>query len=203
MLLTAVFICTATLLFSGCGSDDDAAGPTQTHAQTPKTAQRSISVDPKVRATLGEKVTNTLLNAKTITMRSIMPMGLEFYEAPKGTEAEKAEYKRLSKLESFLGRPVLGKLDLSSTECVDVMTAVFKGMAEEDDGWRAGCFLPRHGITAEVGDNRVDLLICFQCNYVYVYLNGENVMADILPSKSPGPVLNAVLDKHGIERDKE
>ena len=38
----------------------------------------------------------------------------------------------------------------------------------------AHCFAPRHGISARLGDDTVDLAICFQCRTIKAY--GKNGM---------------------------
>lgn len=39
----------------------------------------------------------------------------------------------------------------------------------ESDGRQMICFRPRHGITARRGARTIDLLICFECQRMYVY----------------------------------
>jgi hypothetical protein len=46
--------------------------------------------------------------------------------------------------------------------------------AEDNFGIAAGCFNPRHGLRLKGGGKSVDLVICFECLQVEVFVNGES-----------------------------
>jgi hypothetical protein len=56
-----------------------------------------------------------------------------------------------------------------------IASAVIAGVAEEGD--RAACFDPRHGVKATRGGASVDLLICFECSQVRAYRSDAQTSA--------------------------
>ena len=62
----------------------------------------------------------------------------------------------------------------------------------EHDGLAAGCFNPRHGNRATRGTGVFDLVICFECFAISVYVDGER-KSGFLTSDSPQPVFDRVL----------
>lgn len=85
----------------------------------------------------------------------------------------------------FHGHRVLGKTTLDDPSKRADLTyalnwAIFRG------GMSVFCFNPRHGIRAETSAGAVDLVICFECEEVHVYLPaaGQPQEVDIAPSAS-------------------
>ena len=71
--------------------------------------------------------------------------------------------------EGFHGWKILGKTAVKdATIRKQIVTALDKGIAESD-GNGAKCFDPRHGIRAQRDGKTVDLVICFECGWVYVF----------------------------------
>src|SRR5262249_35638882 len=72
--------------------------------------------------------------------------------------------------DKFHGWNVLGKTEIKDKKAREgVVSAVSKGV-KESDGTRANCFEPRHGVRASKGKQTVDLVICFECLSVEIYL---------------------------------
>ena len=82
----------------------------------------------------------------------------------------------------------------------ELLAALEKGVATTDRTY-ASCFWPRHGIRARLKDKNVDLLICFECGYVYIFTDGKERC--IHTDRSPLPQFNQVLSDHGIPVMKE
>jgi hypothetical protein len=68
-------------------------------------------------------------------------------------------------------------------------------------GVGAKCFEPRHGVRATAGDATVDLVVCFACAWVYVYLGPEDD-AEMVMLTVPGDpaALEKVLTDAGVRR---
>jgi hypothetical protein len=92
---------------------------------------------------------------------------------------------------------VLGRVTvLNSWTQGKIIRAVKKGIADSD-GSVAACFNPRHGIRAVRGEHTADLVLCFECNQIYVYLDGEK-KTTVLTAKTGQPALDAVLTDAGV-----
>ena len=64
---------------------------------------------------------------------------------------------------AFHDYPILGSVELTNaSECAELIRLLYRTI-HEDDGMRAACFHPRHGIRAERGDRVADWVICFEC----------------------------------------
>lgn len=102
------------------------------------------------------------------------------------------------KVEKFHGWRVLGKTAVKEADArKTVLTALLKGIAE-NDGSAAKCFNPRHGLRAMHDKKSVDLVICFECLQIEVYVDGKQVhpaggRGAILTSESPQPTLDKLL----------
>jgi hypothetical protein len=96
------------------------------------------------------------------------------------------------------GWPVLGKLPLQTAEDrAKVIDALQHGV-QEFSGAAAFCFNPRHALAAVNGEHRLDLIICFECHRVRVYVN--SVEGNGFPTtNSPLTLFNQLLHDAGIE----
>ena len=73
-----------------------------------------------------------------------------------------------------------------------LLDALYKGIADSD-GNGAKCFDPRHGIRASVDGKTVDLVICFECSWVYVFYDkDENRRGVAVTTERPRQVPTAV-----------
>jgi hypothetical protein len=71
--------------------------------------------------------------------------------------------------ESFHNYPILGKIEVSDkARHAALLQELYKGVGDSD-GSIATCYFPRHGIHASLGNETVDLVICFECQQVYTY----------------------------------
>ena len=70
---------------------------------------------------------------------------------------------------------ILGESELEEGATNDVLYAVKMGIASYDDGDVAACFNPRHAIRIHSRGDTFEILICFECNQIIVFKNGEDV----------------------------
>jgi hypothetical protein len=122
---------------------------------------------------------------------------------PPGLRSESAPPPK----ETFHDYGVLGRTDIHSTEeRAELLHALYKGIVESD-GSVAACFNPRHGITATLGGDTVDLVICFECLSIETYAGqAEGVLArsaNVLTTHSPQPMFNRALERARLPVAKE
>jgi len=92
----------------------------------------------------------------------------------------------------YFGWKVLGRTVIEGgVKRERVISAIERGIAE--GGWPPDCFDPRHAIHATQNERTVDLLICFRCSQVMVYLDGNWERPFLVTSSSPEPILDKVL----------
>jgi hypothetical protein len=90
------------------------------------------------------------------------------------------------------GAKVLGKT--TATAAADrkaLAAALKKGVDEGKDGAR--CFVPRHGLHVTHAGKSYDVLICFECHWLYVYTEGSDKPLVLITSDTPQKVLNKLL----------
>lgn len=96
---------------------------------------------------------------------------------------------------SFHGFDILGKAEINDDrEREQLLGALYRGIAESD-GRPAVCFAPRHGISATLGDETVDLVICFECFQILVY---EKQQHHVCITDSPSDAFSAALKRAGL-----
>jgi hypothetical protein len=106
--------------------------------------------------------------------------------------------------DGFHGWMVLGQTTVKDADVrSQILTALYQGIAKSD-GNGAKCFDPRHGIRATADGKRVDLVICFECNWVYVYYdNDENRQHVAVTTREPQVVLDKTLKNAGVPLPKQ
>jgi hypothetical protein len=93
----------------------------------------------------------------------------------------------------YFGWKELGRTTIEDAETRRrVVSAVATGLAEAT-GAGANCFDPRHALHASHKDKTVEILICFQCSQVLVYVNDKRQDPYLAISGSPQPVLDKIL----------
>jgi hypothetical protein len=89
------------------------------------------------------------------------------------------------------GSKVLGKTTLKKENATKLASTIAKGVSEGDRGAR--CFIPRHGVRATYDGKTYDLVICFECGWVYVYTDKSDKPKVLMISNSPSGALNKIL----------
>jgi hypothetical protein len=78
-----------------------------------------------------------------------------------------------------------------------ILRAVEQGIAESD-GMTMRCFVPHHGLHFVEKERTTDVLICFECLWVWRFYKGRK---ESLPTtRAAKELLDAHLDYHGIPR---
>jgi uncharacterized protein DUF1559 len=93
---------------------------------------------------------------------------------------------------TFHGWKVLGKKTIDKAEVRKTLVESFeKGVAEYNGVGKEG-FLPRYGIRVQHEGKAADFVICLECSYVRVYVEG-GAETEFLVSDSPAKTFNSVL----------
>lgn len=104
----------------------------------------------------------------------------------------------------FYGNLILGNAEVSEPSTrAQLISAFQEGIDEAPDG-PALCFYPRHGLRIHNGDEVIDLVICFECWTVDVFLNGSN-KADswFVIAESPKDVFDQICAEYGLILESE
>jgi hypothetical protein len=106
--------------------------------------------------------------------------------------------------DGFHGWQILGQTTIKEAAVrSQILTSVYQGTAKSD-GNGAKCFDPRHGIRATVNGKTVDLVICFECHWVYVYYDSdENRQHVAVTTRDPQTVLDKALKNAGVPLPKQ
>ncbi|MCA8939316.1 MAG: hypothetical protein KDB07_05900 [Planctomycetes bacterium] len=97
------------------------------------------------------------------------------------------------------GYRILGRAKVSSKEQARLVNELYQGIAA-NKGEVAACFDPRHALVAKKGEDRVELVICFECLSMNVFLNGKR-QEGVLTEGFPKKVFNEVAAKHKLKVD--
>ncbi|MBN9010416.1 MAG: hypothetical protein J0H63_09890 [Rhizobiales bacterium] len=89
------------------------------------------------------------------------------------------------------GSKVLGKTTVKKGDATKLAETIAKGVTEGDKGAR--CFVPRHGVRAVHGGKTYDLVICFECGWVYVFVDGSDKPTRLMISETPHKMLDKIL----------
>jgi hypothetical protein len=92
----------------------------------------------------------------------------------------------------YHGYKVLGKTAIKDADIRKKLVEALAKSAADNDGTVAGCFIPRHGIRAKHDGKTVELVICFQCLQVQVFLDDKKDKGFLITS-TPQPVFDKVL----------
>jgi hypothetical protein len=94
--------------------------------------------------------------------------------------------------DTWRGAKVLGKTEVKGEKAQKALAdAVKKGVTEGDRGAR--CFIPRHGLRVTHDKKTYDLVICFECGWLYLYTDKSDKPQVLLISSSPQSALNKIL----------
>lgn len=115
-----------------------------------------------------------------------------------------ANGKKIVVKDEFHGYQVLGKTEVKGADVRKQLADALRLGAEDNYGSAAGCFHPRHGLRLKAGGKTVDLVLCFECLSVPVYLDGdEKPKEGFKTSPGPQPAFDAVLKTAKIALPKQ
>ncbi|VTR91990.1 Uncharacterized protein OS=Pirellula staleyi (strain ATCC 27377 / DSM 6068 / ICPB 4128) GN=Psta_0497 PE=4 SV=1 [Gemmata massiliana] len=86
---------------------------------------------------------------------------------------------------------LLGKTSVKGEAAKGLVTALKKGLKDEAE--KADCFTPRHGIRVSHDGKTYDMLICFECRWMYVYTGEKEKPLVVVISDSPQERINQIL----------
>jgi hypothetical protein len=96
---------------------------------------------------------------------------------------------------------VLGKTEVKGEAERKRLADALRLGAEDNFGMVAACFIPRHGIRLKGGGKTVDLVICFQCFSVQVFVDGKK-KEGFLTTGEPQEAFDAMLKSAGVKLPK-
>ena len=99
------------------------------------------------------------------------------------------------------GVKVLGKTTVTKDDATKLASAVAKGVTEGDKGAR--CFIPRRGVRAVYDGKTYDLVICFECGWVYVYVDKSDKPTRLMISETPHKFFDKILTDAKVPLAKE
>lgn len=90
------------------------------------------------------------------------------------------------------GAKVLGQTTVKGEKDLKALAAALKkGVTDGDRGAR--CFIPRYGVRATFDGTTYDLLICFECHWVYVFTGTSDKPLVLMIAEAPQKALNKIL----------
>jgi hypothetical protein len=102
----------------------------------------------------------------------------------------------------FQGIVVLGKRTLKKDDEAATKLKAALYTAIEKSGKPARCFIPHHGIRAVVGDKTLDMVICFTCHYLDIYVNGEKLGPRLVIDPGPFTAFDQALTEAQVPLGK-
>lgn len=164
------------------------------HASAPILSEGAISKDLPPYA-FPPGASEVLRSAKSLEIHLI---GIR--PQPAGNSAEHAPKPAVE--ENFHGHRIFGSTHVTSPQAVKaIVESLIRGVEQNNDE-PMGCFFPRHGVRASLSNGSfLDLVICYQCQLMEIYLTSEPVQAYTLAdSRQP---LNEVLQAAGVDLKQE
>ena len=89
------------------------------------------------------------------------------------------------------GTKVLGQTTVKGDDAKKLTAVVVKSVGEGELGAR--CFIPRHGVRVTHDGKTYDLVICFECRWVYVYTDKNEKPQIVTTSTSAQELLYQIL----------
>jgi hypothetical protein len=108
---------------------------------------------------------------------------------------------RRDEKDGYHGWHILGKSEVKDKAQRKEFADALRLSAEDNPGIVAACFQPRHGIRLTAGEKTVDLVICFECLSVYIFINDKQVPG-FLTTHSPQFELDVALIAAGVPLPK-
>jgi len=99
----------------------------------------------------------------------------------------------------FHGWHVLGQVTIEDRAIQKSLLNSLDSGIRATDLKPASCFNPRHAIRATKGNDRVDLLVCFECSQIYMFLNGKK-LDTLLVSRAPQASFDGVLRNAAVSQ---
>lgn len=153
---------------------------------------------PPVLAVLSVILLTSLLTAAE--GNELPPEALAVLKKAASLEVYSLEPTETTKGPTLQGWRVLGKTAVKGPTAAKAVEAVRKAIEAGNKG--AKCFDPRHALRANHGGKTVDVVICFECHWAYVYVDGKKVGRSLMITSSAAEPLDAILRAAKIAQDK-
>ena len=102
----------------------------------------------------------------------------------------------LGLVEHLRGYEILHRAHIEDGELeAEIVRLVLLGI-DQEVGERALCFNPRHGLRTEFGEASQEILICYECQLVLLYVDG-NFVGNAPTGDSPAERMNAIWEAQG------
>jgi hypothetical protein len=125
----------------------------------------------------------------------------EVYSLDPDSEKNKEGNGKAAK-NDFHGWTILGKTEVKGDAKQKRLSDALRLAAEDNFGMVANCFIPRHGMRLKGDGKTVDMVICFQCLSVKVFVNGEQKY-NFLVTHDPQESFDTLLKDAGVKLPKQ
>jgi hypothetical protein len=132
---------------------------------------------------------------QAIPINRIPEVVLEMLDKAETYELLSLEPERIK--DGFHGRKILGQTTVKAEAERKRLTEALKLGVENNFGLVAGCFSPRHGLRLTGNGKTVELVICFSCMSIEVYVDGKQGKG-FLTTDEPKQAFNAILRGAGV-----
>lgn len=95
------------------------------------------------------------------------------------------------------GHGVLGRAPIEAASERSAVVDLIDKAIGSSDGAVAGCFNPRHGVSALRGSDRMDILICFECGSMRVHTAAEKPDSHLI-GRAGEAEMTELFRKHGL-----
>ncbi len=180
------FVCVgAACMLVACG-DSKPRPPTKAErAETVPFAGRDAA---QVLSAFPSDQRDVLEQAETITLYTLNPTPLR--DGVLSPEKER-----------FRNYGVLGRAEIKGEDGHRrLVEALYSGVRGEGAG-PASCFNPRHGLRFVKGAETIDVLICFECTWVYIFGVGATKERRMLFGPGVKPVFDSAVRAHSLAED--
>jgi hypothetical protein len=173
------------------------SGAAKAHDDPPVSAPPAPTPTPEKKQDVPPSVKEIWDAVETWTLYSLAPeQKVPAEGAARGKTKKRTTKKTTKKRDAeapFHGFVVLGKAALKKdAEGVSGLKDALYA-AIEKSGLPARCFIPHHGIRAVSGEKTLDLVICFTCSYMDIYVGGERLGERLVIAKDPFPAFDKAL----------
>lgn len=106
----------------------------------------------------------------------------------------------LEALPRFHGYPILGEVLLTDVPAREELVRLLWQTIDSDDGTRAHCFNPRHGIRATQDGMSADWVICFECLSMHV-IDDAGTQVNLGGPSDVEPAFSSIYMDAGLQLD--
>jgi hypothetical protein len=99
---------------------------------------------------------------------------------------------------NFHGWMEYGRTKISDKKVRKQLLAALRGGVNKAEEFAADCFDPRHGIRVKMGGKIYEFVICFECGWTELYIDGKE-LEGFTVAESPQPELDGILRSAGVE----